>query len=163
MKNGSFGQNVLTKFLLLTSLSLTSPVMQIFSPTHWLHCIMLWCYCLTSLFFSWQPTTDLEIKKKLSGSLMVSVEQLNTSFGRKERANSVMSALTNTLAEGMSICCNLRNVLLKKKKGNMLPWLPYFSFFASRIGRVSEELSTILVQICQHVSYLGVRPCLDEG
>uniref|UniRef100_A0A8C1Z4Q4 Sodium channel protein n=1 Tax=Cyprinus carpio TaxID=7962 RepID=A0A8C1Z4Q4_CYPCA len=45
------------------------------------------------------PTTDLEIKKKLSGSLMVSIEQLNTSFGRKERANSVMSALTNTLVE----------------------------------------------------------------
>ncbi|XP_051946761.1 sodium channel protein type 8 subunit alpha-like isoform X1 [Xyrauchen texanus] len=45
------------------------------------------------------PTTDIEIKKKLSGSLMVSVEQLNTSFGRKERANSVMSALTNTLVE----------------------------------------------------------------
>lgn len=47
---------------------------------------------------------------------MVSVEQLNTSFGRKERANSVMSALTNTLVEGMSICCNLRNVLFRKKK-----------------------------------------------
>ncbi|XP_052396955.1 sodium channel protein type 8 subunit alpha-like isoform X7 [Carassius gibelio] len=46
-----------------------------------------------------EPTTDLEIKKKLSGSLMVSIEQLNTSFGRKERANSVMSALTNTLVE----------------------------------------------------------------
>ncbi|TRZ00041.1 hypothetical protein DNTS_033584 [Danionella cerebrum] len=45
------------------------------------------------------PTTDLEIRKKLSGSLMVSVEQLNTSYGRKERANSVMSALTNTLVE----------------------------------------------------------------
>ncbi|XP_077074744.1 sodium channel, voltage gated, type VIII, alpha subunit a isoform X5 [Siphateles boraxobius] len=45
------------------------------------------------------PNSDLEIKKKLSGSLMVSIEQLNTSFGRKERANSVMSALTNTLVE----------------------------------------------------------------
>uniref|UniRef100_A0A8C1TV24 Sodium channel protein n=1 Tax=Cyprinus carpio TaxID=7962 RepID=A0A8C1TV24_CYPCA len=62
------------------------------------------------------PTTDLEIKKKLSGSLMVSIEQLNTSFGRKERANSVMSALTNTLVEGMSIFCNLRNVFLLQKK-----------------------------------------------
>lgn len=40
------------------------------------------------------------MKKKLSGSLMVSVDQLNTSFGRKERANSVMSVITNTLAEG---------------------------------------------------------------
>ncbi|XP_051735531.1 sodium channel, voltage gated, type VIII, alpha subunit a isoform X3 [Ctenopharyngodon idella] len=46
-----------------------------------------------------EQTTELEIKKKLSGSLMVSIEQLNTSFGRKERANSVMSALTNTLVE----------------------------------------------------------------
>ncbi|XP_077074743.1 sodium channel, voltage gated, type VIII, alpha subunit a isoform X4 [Siphateles boraxobius] len=46
-----------------------------------------------------EPNSDLEIKKKLSGSLMVSIEQLNTSFGRKERANSVMSALTNTLVE----------------------------------------------------------------
>uniref|UniRef100_A0A8C1TV88 Sodium channel protein n=1 Tax=Cyprinus carpio TaxID=7962 RepID=A0A8C1TV88_CYPCA len=63
-----------------------------------------------------EPTTDLEIKKKLSGSLMVSIEQLNTSFGRKERANSVMSALTNTLVEGMSIFCNLRNVFLLQKK-----------------------------------------------
>uniref|UniRef100_A0A3B5R666 Sodium channel protein n=1 Tax=Xiphophorus maculatus TaxID=8083 RepID=A0A3B5R666_XIPMA len=41
----------------------------------------------------------VEVKKKLSGSLMVSVDQLNTSFGRKERANSVMSVITNTLAE----------------------------------------------------------------
>uniref|UniRef100_A0A3P8TKA8 Sodium channel protein n=1 Tax=Amphiprion percula TaxID=161767 RepID=A0A3P8TKA8_AMPPE len=46
-----------------------------------------------------QPTTEVEVKKKLSGSLMVSVDQLNTSFGRKERANSVMSVITNTLVE----------------------------------------------------------------
>ncbi|KAL2104107.1 hypothetical protein ACEWY4_000975 [Coilia grayii] len=46
-----------------------------------------------------EPTTEVEIKKKLSGSLMVSVDQLNTSFGRKERANSVMSVVTNTLVE----------------------------------------------------------------
>uniref|UniRef100_A0A4W6EJD7 Sodium channel protein n=1 Tax=Lates calcarifer TaxID=8187 RepID=A0A4W6EJD7_LATCA len=45
-----------------------------------------------------EPTTEVEVKKKLSGSLMVSVDQLNTSFGRKERANSVMS-VTNTLVE----------------------------------------------------------------
>ncbi|XP_049318980.1 sodium channel, voltage gated, type VIII, alpha subunit a isoform X1 [Astyanax mexicanus] len=45
------------------------------------------------------PTTDVEIKKKLSGSLMVSMDQLNASFGRKERANSVMSVITNTLVE----------------------------------------------------------------
>uniref|UniRef100_A0A3Q3KBS1 Sodium channel protein n=1 Tax=Monopterus albus TaxID=43700 RepID=A0A3Q3KBS1_MONAL len=46
-----------------------------------------------------QPTSEVEVKKKLSGSLMVSVDQLNTSFGRKERANSVMSVITNTLVE----------------------------------------------------------------
>uniref|UniRef100_A0A8D3DI60 Sodium channel protein n=1 Tax=Scophthalmus maximus TaxID=52904 RepID=A0A8D3DI60_SCOMX len=46
-----------------------------------------------------KPTTEVEVKKKLSGSLMVSVDQLNTSFGRKERANSVMSVITNTLVE----------------------------------------------------------------
>ncbi|XP_060794420.1 sodium channel, voltage gated, type VIII, alpha subunit a isoform X11 [Neoarius graeffei] len=45
-----------------------------------------------------EPTTDTEIKKKLSGSLMVSMDQLNASFGHKERANSVMS-VTNTLVE----------------------------------------------------------------
>uniref|UniRef100_A0A8C5DWJ3 Sodium channel protein n=1 Tax=Gouania willdenowi TaxID=441366 RepID=A0A8C5DWJ3_GOUWI len=44
-----------------------------------------------------EPTTEVEVKKKLSGSLMVSVDQLNTSYGRKERANSVMSVITNTL------------------------------------------------------------------
>ncbi|KAJ8400902.1 hypothetical protein AAFF_G00392560 [Aldrovandia affinis] len=43
--------------------------------------------------------TDVEVKKKHSGSLMVSVEQLNTSFGRKDRANSAMSVITNTLVE----------------------------------------------------------------
>ncbi|XP_017271368.1 sodium channel, voltage gated, type VIII, alpha subunit b isoform X5 [Kryptolebias marmoratus] len=44
-------------------------------------------------------TTDLEIKKKHSGSLMVSVDQLNSSFKGKERANSQMSVVTNTLIE----------------------------------------------------------------
>ncbi|XP_061583536.1 sodium channel, voltage gated, type VIII, alpha subunit b isoform X1 [Cololabis saira] len=44
-------------------------------------------------------TTDLEIKKKHSGSLMVSVDQLNSSFKDKEHANSQMSVVTNTLLE----------------------------------------------------------------
>lgn len=35
-------------------------------------------------------------------------------------------------------------------------------FFTSRTGRVSEEVSTMLVQIRQHISYLGVWPRLDE-
>lgn len=51
------------------------------------------------------------MKKKLSGSLMVSVDQLNTSFGRKERANSVMSAITNTLVEGTATLTQLFNLL----------------------------------------------------
>ncbi|XP_029682500.1 sodium channel protein type 8 subunit alpha-like isoform X1 [Takifugu rubripes] len=42
--------------------------------------------------------TDVEIKKKHSGSLMVSVDQLS-SFRGKERANSQMSVVTNTLIE----------------------------------------------------------------
>ncbi|TMS19118.1 Sodium channel protein type 8 subunit alpha [Larimichthys crocea] len=45
-------------------------------------------------------TTDVEIKKKHSGSLMVSVDQLNSSFKGKDRANSQMSVVTNTLIEG---------------------------------------------------------------
>ncbi|XP_054866860.1 sodium channel, voltage gated, type VIII, alpha subunit b isoform X3 [Amphiprion ocellaris] len=44
-------------------------------------------------------TTDVEIKKKHSGSLMVSVDQLNSSFKGKDRANSQMSVVTNTLLE----------------------------------------------------------------
>ncbi|XP_034548261.1 sodium channel, voltage gated, type VIII, alpha subunit b [Notolabrus celidotus] len=44
-------------------------------------------------------TTDVEIKKKHSGSLMVSVDQLNSSFKGKDRANSQMSMVTNTLLE----------------------------------------------------------------
>nr|XP_040058727.1 sodium channel, voltage gated, type VIII, alpha subunit b isoform X4 [Gasterosteus aculeatus aculeatus] len=44
-------------------------------------------------------TSDVEIKKKRSGSLMVSVDQLNSSFKGKDRANSQMSVVTNTLLE----------------------------------------------------------------
>uniref|UniRef100_A0A8D3E688 Sodium channel protein n=1 Tax=Scophthalmus maximus TaxID=52904 RepID=A0A8D3E688_SCOMX len=44
-------------------------------------------------------TTDVEIKKKHSGSLMVSVDQLNSSFKGKDRANSQMSVVTNTLID----------------------------------------------------------------
>nr|XP_061813746.1 sodium channel protein type 8 subunit alpha-like isoform X3 [Nerophis lumbriciformis] len=46
-----------------------------------------------------EATTDVEIKKKHSGSLMVSVDQLNSSFKGKDRANSQMSVVTNTLLE----------------------------------------------------------------
>ncbi|KAG9331908.1 hypothetical protein JZ751_016596, partial [Albula glossodonta] len=46
-----------------------------------------------------EQTISKEVKKKHSGSLMVSVEQLNTSFGCKERANSAMSVVTHTLVE----------------------------------------------------------------
>ncbi|XP_076012644.1 sodium channel, voltage gated, type VIII, alpha subunit b isoform X3 [Genypterus blacodes] len=44
-------------------------------------------------------TTDMELKKNHSGSLMVSVDQLNSSFKEKERANSQMSVVTNTLLD----------------------------------------------------------------
>lgn len=59
-----------------------------------------------SLFFftschSCPQTTEVEGKRKHSGSLMVSVDQLNTSFSRKERANSAMTVVTNTLVEGI--------------------------------------------------------------
>ncbi|EDL04069.1 sodium channel, voltage-gated, type VIII, alpha, isoform CRA_a [Mus musculus] len=45
-----------------------------------------------------QATTEVEIKKKGPGSLLVSMEQL-ASYGRKDRINSIMSVVTNTLVE----------------------------------------------------------------
>lgn len=42
----------------------------------------------------------MEIKKKGPGSLLVSMDQL-ASYGRKDRINSIMSVVTNTLVEGM--------------------------------------------------------------
>lgn len=50
--------------------------------------------------FSPQGTTEVEIKKKGPGSLLVSMEQL-ASYGRKDRINSILSVVTNTLVEGM--------------------------------------------------------------
>ncbi|XP_075055396.1 sodium channel protein type 8 subunit alpha [Mixophyes fleayi] len=44
-------------------------------------------------------TTEVEIKKKPSGSLRVSMDQLNSLFAKKNRANSVLSVLTQTLVE----------------------------------------------------------------
>uniref|UniRef100_A0A8B9IBY6 Sodium channel protein n=1 Tax=Anser brachyrhynchus TaxID=132585 RepID=A0A8B9IBY6_9AVES len=44
-------------------------------------------------------TTEIEIKKKPGGSLLVSMDQVNASYGRKDRTNSVMTGLTNTLVE----------------------------------------------------------------
>ncbi|KAJ7317889.1 hypothetical protein JRQ81_004051 [Phrynocephalus forsythii] len=44
-------------------------------------------------------TTDVEIKKKVPGSLLVSMDQLNASYGRKDRTNSIMTVITNTLVE----------------------------------------------------------------
>ena len=52
----------------------------------------------------WEQTTEVEVKKKHSGSLMVSVDQLNCSFKGKDRANSQMSVVTNTLMEGKAWC-----------------------------------------------------------
>ncbi|XP_068599020.1 sodium channel protein type 8 subunit alpha-like [Brachionichthys hirsutus] len=56
-------------------------------------------------------TTDVELKKKHSGSLMVSVDQLNSSFKGKDRANSQMSVVTNTLLEE-----------LEESQRNCPPW-----------------------------------------
>lgn len=53
-----------------------------------------------AFFFSFQGTTEVEIKKKGPGSLLVSMEQL-ASYGRKDRINSILSVVTNTLVEGM--------------------------------------------------------------
>ncbi|XP_028928787.1 sodium channel protein type 8 subunit alpha isoform X2 [Ornithorhynchus anatinus] len=44
-------------------------------------------------------TTEVGIKKRGPGSLLVSMDQLSASFGRKDRANSVLSVVTNTLVE----------------------------------------------------------------
>ncbi|XP_074081994.1 sodium channel protein type 8 subunit alpha isoform X3 [Macrotis lagotis] len=46
-----------------------------------------------------EATTEVEIKKKGPGSLLVSMNQLNASYGRKDRVNSIMSVVTNTLVE----------------------------------------------------------------
>nr|XP_020639736.1 sodium channel protein type 8 subunit alpha isoform X4 [Pogona vitticeps] len=46
-----------------------------------------------------EGTTDVEIKKKATGSLLVSMDQLNASYGRKDRTNSIMTVITNTLVE----------------------------------------------------------------
>uniref|UniRef100_A0A8B9TFK0 Sodium channel protein n=1 Tax=Anas platyrhynchos TaxID=8839 RepID=A0A8B9TFK0_ANAPL len=46
-----------------------------------------------------EGTTEIEIKKKPGGSLLVSMDQVNVSYGRKDRTNSVMTGLTNTLVE----------------------------------------------------------------
>lgn len=51
-------------------------------------------------FFFFQATTEVEIKKKGPGSLLVSMDQL-ASYGRKDRINSILSVVTNTLVEGM--------------------------------------------------------------
>lgn len=52
------------------------------------------------LYFISQATTEVEIKKKGPGSLLVSMEQL-ASYGQKDRINSIMSVVTNTLVEGV--------------------------------------------------------------
>ncbi|XP_069509513.1 sodium channel protein type 8 subunit alpha isoform X2 [Ambystoma mexicanum] len=45
------------------------------------------------------PSTEVEVKKPNSRSLRVSMDQLNASFGRKDRTNSALSVLPNTLVE----------------------------------------------------------------
>lgn len=58
-------------------------------------------YLLYGIYlFFFQATTEVEIKKKGPGSLLVSMDQL-ASYGRKDRINSIMSVVTNTLVEGL--------------------------------------------------------------
>ncbi|XP_053311786.1 sodium channel protein type 8 subunit alpha [Spea bombifrons] len=45
------------------------------------------------------PMSEVEVKRKPSASLRVSMDQLNASFGRRNRTNSVLSVLTQTLVE----------------------------------------------------------------
>lgn len=52
------------------------------------------------VFSFFKATTEVEIKKKGPGSLLVSMDQL-ASYGRKDRINSILSVVTNTLVEGM--------------------------------------------------------------
>uniref|UniRef100_A0A673YC58 Sodium channel protein n=1 Tax=Salmo trutta TaxID=8032 RepID=A0A673YC58_SALTR len=91
------------------------------------------------------PTTEVEVKKKLSGSLMVSMDQLNTSFGRKERANSVMSVITNTLAEE-----------LEESQRSCPPWWYKFSNMV-----LIWECCPIWLKIKEIVNLIVMDPFVD--
>lgn len=100
----------------------------------------------------WLQTTDVEIKKKHSGSLMVSVDQLNSSFKGKERANSQMSVVTNTLIEGTDsphISSNViqtARALLPSAKRLVKAICFCFTLMSScRAGGISEEVPSLLV------------------
>ncbi|KAM8867062.1 sodium channel protein type 8 subunit alpha-like isoform 1-T1 [Synchiropus picturatus] len=67
-------------------------------------------------------TTDVEIRKKHSGSLMVSVDQLNSSFKGKDRANSQMSVVTNTLIEELEDSQKKCPPCWNKFSNNFLIW-----------------------------------------
>lgn len=108
---------------------------------------------------SWQPTTEVEVKKKLSGSLMVSVDQLNTSFGRKERANSVMSVITNTLVEGTATFTQLFNLLFNLLFHYYLTWISCLSALhiqQFQIHTMHTVLSIILYH-CMQYAVTAVR------
>uniref|UniRef100_A0A673YCN0 Sodium channel protein n=1 Tax=Salmo trutta TaxID=8032 RepID=A0A673YCN0_SALTR len=92
-----------------------------------------------------EPTTEVEVKKKLSGSLMVSMDQLNTSFGRKERANSVMSVITNTLAEE-----------LEESQRSCPPWWYKFSNMV-----LIWECCPIWLKIKEIVNLIVMDPFVD--
>eukprot|EP00063_Salmo_salar_P027810 XP_014002645.1 PREDICTED: sodium channel protein type 8 subunit alpha-like [Salmo salar] len=92
-----------------------------------------------------EPTTEVEVKKKLSGSLMVSMDQLNTSFGGKERANSVMSVITNTLAEE-----------LEESQRSCPPWWYKFSNMV-----LIWECCPIWLKIKEIVNLIVMDPFVD--
>lgn len=100
----------------------------------------------------WLQTTDVEIKKKHSGSLMVSVDQLNSSFKGKERANSQISVVTNTLIEGTDsphisfIVIQIAKALLILTKGVIKAIRFCFTLMSScRAGGISEKVPSLLV------------------
>lgn len=100
----------------------------------------------------WFQTTDVEIKKKHSGSLMVSVDQLNSSFKGKERANSQNSVVTNTLIEGTDsphvcfIVIQTAKALLLLSMGLIKATCFCFTLVSScRAGGISEKVPSLLV------------------
>lgn len=137
---------------MLLSASLCKPPMAMWDSVHVLS--------MGAWFFlsSWQPTTEVEVKKKLSGSLMVSVDQLNTSFGRKERANSVMSVITNTLVEGIASFTQLFNLIFffySLTRAALIGWLVWYVLHIC-FAQPAIQIHTIVLPRPLHVCLLHV-------
>ena len=70
---------------------------------------------------------------------MVSVDQLNSSFKGKERANSQMSVVTNTLIEGTN------GPHFFSRDSNCQSSTSHLLFPSCRAGGISEEVPSLLV------------------